>query len=941
MQYDLERMSALGFQDAVAALAVAQFGPVVRRLGRGKDGGRDMEAHGVVVWSRSSEQREEVWDGHTVFQVKHRERPARSAADARWLWTEIQKELAAWSDPDSDRDKVPQSLVFLSNVRLSPAPRSGGLAFVENRIQTFLKGISDPDADDGGLGGREVRLRRQRLQPLKNWKVVDGNQLESWLDAHQDVRRAYGAFLTPGDVLADLLERDPTLPAAQLEPALQGHARGRLISDRNVYFDEAGGDGAGVPIDQVAVDLPVRVRATGEGSRAIVHALDRGEHVLKRSVSTVDKPRHLVLTGAPGNGKTTITRFLVQAYRAAMLSESGSLADDHTVAIEGTSSKLELLRRGLPSHRRWPIRVDLAAFAKGYVENKRRSLMAFIARQVTAESYSRGVEPWHMKAWMGSWPWFVALDGLDEVAEPAVRKWVIGCIHEFVADAEADDADLFCLVTTRPTGYVDELSSSQFDRVDLSDLSPSEALAYGHLVTEVRVRTDRSRVERVDALLQSAAENESLRHLLRTPLQVQIMTIIAEQAGPLDPDRFRLFWRYYEVVARREQSKEFTRYATLIRDHGPQILDLHERVGLELQRRSESGSGATASMTEADLQGLAWHVLADEGYEPSGRDRQLLERIVKAATHRLVLLVPRPDGYGFDVRSLQELMAARRITTGEPEVVGERLRTLAPSPHWRNTWLFAAGRIFSEPQSHQHRRLIELVEGLDVEAAGRFASIAPVAPYLAWDILDDGMAASRPRWLQRLVAVGMRCLEHPAPQPVADFTDVLVRMCTISAELRDLVRDCLRGSLLGDRSSRTNAAALQAVIEAFAKTRRVETSVRALARIKAEPGRSPRPDPDDPWGYFEEAISLAPDESSGTVAAAAATIQVMRGRAPVDPDFAALEEVALDADATEVLEIALERVVRVEPIIASLILELAHTMTDRRELASQMTQDLQ
>lgn len=939
MPYDLDRMSALGFQDAAASLAVAQFGAAVRRLGRGKDGGRDMEANGVLVWSGADGQPGEAWDGYSVFQVKHHERPARTKADARWFWGEIRKELVAWADPDSNRDQVPNYLVFVSNVRLSPEPDAGGLTYVEDKIRDFFADLADAGQDVEPLGA-ERRARRQRMGALRKWKVIDGNQIDAWLDIHEGVRRAYGAFLTPGDVLADLVRLNPELPADKLEPALQVHARSSLVRDRNIYFDEAGGEGAGVPLDKIAVDLPVRARTTGEAARAIAYTLNRGEHVLKQSIATIGKPRHIVLTGAPGNGKTTITRFLVQAYRAAMLAEMTSLGEDHIEVINGTRVKLKQMRRGLPTHRRWAIRVDLAEFAKGYVENERKSLIAFIARQVTSQTYTRVLEPWQMKEWMAVWPWFVALDGLDEVSEPVVRKWVISCVHEFVADAEADDADLFCLVTTRPTGYVDEMSAGQFDRLDLSDLATAEALAYGHLVTEIRLRTDTARIARVDSLLRSAAENDNLRHLLRTPLQVQIMSIIAEGAGSLDPDRFRLFWRYYDVVARREQTKEHTRYAELLRDHGEQVLDLHERVGLELQRRSESADGGTATMSEADLASIAWHVLADEGYEPAGNDAPLLERIVQAATHRLVLLVPRSDGYGFDVRSLQEMMAARRITTGDLESVLQRLRLLAPSPHWRNSWLFAAGRLFSEPQTHQHEKLIAMIEDIDNGVVDRFSSIAPVGPYLAWDMLDDGMAAARPRWLRKLIDLGMAAVDFPAPQPVEDFVELLMRMSEYSEDLRIHVRDGLRRSLLGDTSSRTNATTLMQKIGAFSETLPTTPDVRLLAHVKPEPGRSIRPDPVDAWGYFEEAVqNLASDEISAVVADAVAVVRVARSRPVTAEEVAKLEATALDPESTELLEVALEKVVRVAPRVAAVCFEVARTTTARRELSGDLDQD--
>lgn len=938
MPYELDRMSPLGFQDAAAALAVAQFGPIVRRLGRGKDGGRDMEARGVLIWSGSEQAGGEAWDGYTVFQVKHHERPAMTKADAQWLWDEIRKELNIWADADSNRDQVPAHLVFVSNVRLSPEPERGGLAYVEAKIVEYLADLRDKSQDVGELGHAR-RLRRQRLQPLKKWKVVDGNQIDSWLDVHDGVRRAYGGLLTTGDVLADLVGLNSELPTDQLRSALQKHARNSLIRDRNVYFDEAGGDGAGVPLDRIAIDLPVRVRASGRPMRAIRYALDRGEHVLKPSIATVTKPRHLVLTGAPGNGKTTITRFLVQAYRASLLAEAESLGEDHTDAITGTGEKLKLLRRQLPTHRRWPVRVDLAEFAKQYVSNDRATLLAFIAHQVTAQSYVRKLEPWHLKEWMTTWPSFVALDGLDEVAEPMVRKWVIDCVHEFVADAEGDDADLLVLITTRPTGYVDEMSETQFDRIDLVDLEPAEALAYGHLVTQTRLRNDEARIQRADALLKSAAENDNLKHLLRTPLQVQIMTIIAEGAGRLDPDRFRLFWRYYDVVARREQTKENTRFAELLREHGEQVLDLHERIGLELQRRSESAGGGTAAMSEDDLSEVAWHVLADEGYDPAGKDAHLLQRIVQAATHRLVLLVPRSEGYGFDVRSLQEMMAARRLTTGDLDTVLARLRLLAPSPHWRNTWLFAAGRIFAEPQTHQHAKLVDMVEQVDDNAAGRFSTIGPIGPYLAWDMLDDGMAAARPRWLRRLLDLGMAAIDYPAPQLVGDFTPLLIRMSEFDDDLRVRARDALRASLIGDASSRANATALMQDVGVLTETMQTNPDVRLLAHVKPEQGRAVQPNPVDSWGYFDEVIeSLASDEVSDQIIEAAATIRLARNRTLTADERRQLEFIALDAETTELFEVALERVVRTEPRVAKVFFDLARTTTARQELANQLNQ---
>ncbi len=128
--------------------------------------------------------------------------------------------------------------MFVSNVRLSPEPGSGGLAYVEGQINDFFTDLADT-SQDVGPAAHERRVRRQRLNALKKWKVVDGNQIDAWLDIHDGVRRAYGAFLTPSAVLAELVGLNPDRPVNKLEPSLQVHARSSLVRDRNIYFDEA------------------------------------------------------------------------------------------------------------------------------------------------------------------------------------------------------------------------------------------------------------------------------------------------------------------------------------------------------------------------------------------------------------------------------------------------------------------------------------------------------------------------------------------------------------------------------------------------------------------------------------------------------------------------------------------------------------------------------
>ena len=151
--------------------------------------------------------------------------------------------------------------------------------------------------------------------------------------------------------------------------------------------------------------------------------------------------------------------------------------------------------------------------------------------------------------------------------------------------------------------------------------------------------------------LGDAADSEAFRHLLRTPLQVLILTIIIDSsAGNLAPDRFSLYWGYYNTVFTRERNRRTT-LRGLLRDHGPQITKLHERVGFELQRRSEEGDRSYAALTEDELRRIIRDILADAGHKPDAACDDLHDRIFTAATQRLVLIAPRGHhGFGFDVR---------------------------------------------------------------------------------------------------------------------------------------------------------------------------------------------------------------------------------------------------------------------------------------------------
>lgn len=929
MRYDLQRLGALGFQDCAAALAIKTLGAKVRPMGPGPDGGRDMLANGVILWSAGERHGRDSWDGTTVFQVKHKATLGRPTTDATWLWGQIRDELDKWADPDGGRGPVPHFFVFVTNVRLTPAA-GGGFDTVTQRVQRYLDDLNDESAEDHLDGSakedarHERQARRDRMRRLRAWRIWDGNQIDGLLDAHADVRRAFDGFLTAGDVLANLSRSSTSLEDSELAPALKAHARWALINERNIYFDEGGAEPKGFPLERVVIDLPVLVNGSETPGRMIRHALRRANHILRPSISALDKPRHLVIIGAPGNGKTTVSKFLVHAYRAAWLGEDPDLGDEQKAAVQGTASALANMDLAIPTHRRWPLRVDLARFALEKATDSEYTLVSWIAETLSKQVAAKAVPKWALWPWFKSWPSVLVLDGLDEVTEPNVRKGLVSNIVAFASEAEANDVDMLLVVTTRPNGYAGDMPESLFERVDLADLSIEDALIYGRMVTRIRIQDDETRRTGIETLLSQATKQEALRHLMRTPLQVLIMTIIAETAHQFAPDRFGLFWGYYKTILAREQVKPLGA-ASLLRNHAPQILDLHCRAGLLLQQRSETAAGSDSVLSADDLNDIAWHVLDAADFQPSTVDAGLLSDIVTAATNRLVLLAPQPGGgFGFDVRSLQELMAAMELTTGTPEEVIPRLRRIAASPHWRNTFLFSCGRYFSEPQPAPHQAITDLVLSIDDDAPERLSAIVPVGPRIALEIVDDGMASRIPKWLNRFMSHALTALQAPEPDDLNQFTLMLMRASTINPTVRSLIADGLRDALGGDYWVRDCAANVQRAISRLADQTKAPGAVIGLATVKRDPSRTLPTDPLADWDGFWNTINsyagVADDDALNAMAKLLESVAKSGMRAGwetelhsylSDPDLALIAEEAIAhvAAATPLLVVSLRHYV--------------------------------
>ena len=854
----LELLSPGAFQSLAAGLALAEFGDAAHVMGAGPDGGRDLYVNGDLFWDY--DESPEHWNGYTVFQVKHKDKLSDDATqNAAWLWKEVRKELNDWAawDKAHPRNPLPRQLVFITNVPLTPVQDSGGHDTIQANITKYRNDLNDVSRDiedeDAEL---DLAERRKRIAAIKTIRFWDANQLDALVTKHDAVRRRFDGFLTVSDVFATLSEFTGNVAVKDSAPVLLDHARTELLSDGLLYFDQAGErDVRGINVHDVAIDLPVTFPSGDQRSTVLTYVLDRGDNVLARDLSAVDAPRHLVLTGQPGNGKTTISQLIVQVYRVAALKGSSALADRHQAVIDGTESVLAKLRHDLPKNKRWPLRIDLAKYAEERGHKLDENLLRYIADHISAKCNLGDITPATLHAWLHAWPWLVVFDGLDEVTEPETRKRVIERIVEFVSNAEGDGCDLLAIVTTRPAGYTD-IDPKMFQTFALDDLTPGEAVRFGIQAAQVRIGAHEDRIAKVVEALEAAARDENLKKLLRTPLQVLILSIIIDGAGTITPDRYGLFRDYYDTVVRRERNKG-AMVRNLLTRYEPLIQALHEHAGFDLQVRSETAEHATAVLDESELRDIARRVLDAAEFKADTGDTGVLESIIEAATQRLVLLGPRDGGFGFDVRSLQELMAAQHISNAPLERVVARLRVLAPSPHWRNTWLFAAGKLFYDRREHEYRAVVELVESIDQGAPARLGDYLPIGPDLALDVIDDGMARFWPIWSKRLLNRAVHTLDEPPGGNLDRWLRVLIRYADTGPDERTALVDALRTELpvSGDLRSLAFATTFVPGIEADLGVSEATLGIAGvLEQVQSNLEEQAAPD----WTLFQEEIDTSP-----------------------------------------------------------------------------------
>ena len=454
--------------------------------------------------------------------------------------------------------------------------------------------------------------------------------------------------------------------------------------------------------------------------------------------------QRIVLEGAPGQGKSTVTQYLAQIQRMRSL---GKEQDAPKVPEQHLGHAVRL-----------PLRVDLRDYATWLIGNDPfasekevprppfglDALESFMYHQIFTISGGREFSVTDLTAMLDDSHCLLILDGFDEVADKATRARLIEQIRSGSERLGSDCGSLQVIVTSRPAAFILSPGFPEREWLHLS-LLPMRLSQIGEYTDKwIAVRNlPVSEGREFKELLLDRVARSHIRSLAQNPMQLAILLSLISTKGRSLPDkRTALYDSYMDLFFGREAEKDET-----VRENRDVLIQIHQYVAWTLQLDAEK-PGGSGSISQSELEALVRQFLIDKEH-----DGDVL-KLFTGAVERVGALVSRVQGMlEFEVQPLREYFTGRYLYETTPyspagaEKGGtrpQRFDALARRPYWLNVARFYAG-------CYNSGELSSLVSGLEQLQEGANLTLSSHALQLAVLFLNDWVFAQEPKTVRDVV----------------------------------------------------------------------------------------------------------------------------------------------------------------------------------------------
>lgn len=397
--------------------------------------------------------------------------------------------------------------------------------------------------------------------------------------------------------------------------------------------------------------------------------------------------RRLVVLGDPGSGKTTLLRYLALLY-ARDRAEDSALVGQALALPESGHLPLLMPLRQIGSYLRTHYPIDDGTDGHAL-------LLAFFFEALANQRIDLPTD--FFDAWLTAGHAMILLDGLDEVADPDLRRRVSRLVESFTRAYP----DCRYVVTSRIVGYVgaarlgENYTTTTVRDFTLADVARfltnwHRLVAIGQMGAGPSAEV--AAQQHTQSLLAAIQTNPRIRELAINPLMLTVIAMVHRDRVKLPDRRAELYAEAVDVLLGKWDEARGLLEAPILPDNQP--FDTGDRrlmlqsVALHLheQQRKE----IDAKELQWLLNSLFFEILRDER-----TTHQAVTRFLQVIEARTGLLVARGEGvYAFSHLTFQEYLAALAVVAQDDYIA----YTLAHSadPWWREVILLAAGYLSTQ-----------------------------------------------------------------------------------------------------------------------------------------------------------------------------------------------------------------------------------------------------